>query len=120
MSVRTLVVMSVALVLLSACSFRRRLSSPSPATLPVDQRVEVWRGGKRQVLHHVSFDSVAVTGIRAGWQPRCDTCRVSIPRADADSIVLVNSEGNWMLLGTVGLLAVWIANHCWPSVACFD
>ena len=107
-------------LLLAACTFRHRLAVPYPATLPVDQRVEVWRGSEHVMLVRVSFDSAAVAGQKVPWQPACGSCRVAIPRAQVDSVVLVNHDVAWAIGGTVGLVTLWMLNHCWPATACFD
>jgi len=107
-------------VMLAGCTFRHRLAVPFPATLPPDQRVEVWQGAQRTVLTHVAFDSAAVAGQVVPWQPACGSCRVAIPRAQVDSVVLVNHDVAWAIGGTVGLVTLWMLKHCWPATACFD
>ncbi len=101
---------------LGACA--HRLAAPYPARLPVDQRVQVWRGRTSTVLTHVTFDSLAVSGQKAPWRPDCGTCRVTIPLAETDSLRLVNNEVAWALVGTVGVLTVFVLNHCWPYKGC--
>ena len=71
-------------------------------------------------VRHVTIDSAAVNGMALPWRPRCDSCTVAIPRAEADSLVLVNAELGSVLGATVALLAVWIVKHCWPFYACVD
>ncbi len=109
------------LVVASACSVAactHRLAAPYPATLPADQRVEVWRRGSSTVLTHVTFDSLGVSGQNGPWRPDCGTCRLTIPFAETDSLRLVNNDVAWALVGTVGLVTVFVANHCWPWTAC--
>ena len=120
MPVGRFVMLGFSLLVLAACSFRHRLAAPYPATLPVDQQVEVWRKGVRVVLSHVTIDSTAVSGVTVPWRPRCGSCRVAIPRTEADSVVLVNHELGWGLAGAAVLVTVWILNHCWPAVGCLD
>jgi hypothetical protein len=95
-----------------------RLAAPYPSTLPVDQQVEVWRGHSATVLTHVSFDSLAVSGQKGPWRPDCGTCRVAIPLAETDSVRLVNNDVAWGLVGAVGLVTVFVLNHCWPYKGC--
>jgi hypothetical protein len=113
-------IVTCALLSVAACTYRHRLAAPYPATLPVDQRVEVWQGRAPIVLNHVTFDSVGVSGQQLPWRPACGSCRVTIPMAEADSIQLVNHDVAWAIGGTVGLITVWMLYHCWPSRACFD
>jgi hypothetical protein len=113
-------VWTVSIVALTACSFRHRLAAPYPATLPVDQQVQVWHNGQRVVLSHVTMDSAVVRGLQVPWRPACGACTLAVPLVQVDSIVLVNHELGWMLAGTAGLLTIWVLNHCWPYRACFD
>jgi hypothetical protein len=71
-------------------------------------------------LSHVTIDSGEVAGVAVPWRPACGACRVAIPRAEVDSMVLFNHEVGWVVAGAAGLLAVWMLNHCYPSVRCFD
>ncbi len=103
---------------LAACAYHHRLVAPYPATLPADQRVEVWQGHSTIVLTHVTFDSLAVSGQNGPWRPACGACRVSIPLAQADSLRLVNNDVAWGIGGTVALVTLFVLNHCWPYGAC--
>lgn len=99
------------------CSPRERLSQPYPTKLPADQRVEVWHAGTRVILSHVTVDSVAVHGAAAPWRPRCDSCRVSVPRVEVDSLVLLHSTATeaTVILGTTAVVTlVWLLNDCRP------
>jgi hypothetical protein len=98
--------LAVALVVLAGCSARHRLNPPYPTALPPEQRVQVWRGGQRTVLHHVTIDSATVQGVALPWRPNCDSCRVAIPVAQADSLVLENLDAVGFLRGTVILFVV--------------
>jgi hypothetical protein len=103
---------------LTACTYHRRLVAPYPATLPADQRVEVWQGHSPIVLTHVTFDSLAVSGQNGPWRPACAPCRVSIPLAGADSLRLANDDVAWAIGGTVALVTLFLLNHCWPYKGC--
>lgn len=99
-AVRLVLAGSLALGAASAgCTWRRDLRPLYPATLPADQRVEVWRGGRRLVLHHVTTDSSAIRGSARAWPRDCVSCRVAIPLAEADSVVMVNADPFWGILG---------------------
>jgi hypothetical protein len=109
------------LLVASACSLAactHRLAAPYPATLPVDQRVEVWQGHSSTVLTHVTFDSLGVSGQNGPWRPDCGTCRVTIPLAQTDSVRLVNNDAAWAFVGTVALVSAFLLNHCWSATGC--
>lgn len=105
---------------LAACSMRFRLVPPYPTNFPVDQRVEVWRGTARVLLRGVTLDSATIRGDISPWRPRCNSCRVSIPRAAADSLVLVNSEPSTALGLSLALFVAFVLNNSWPLAACMD
>jgi hypothetical protein len=111
---------AIVLLLLAGCSSRHRLNAPYPTALPPDQKLEVWRAGRRTLLHHVTIDSAMILGVARPWRPRCDSCSVAIPVTQADSLVLVNHEVLAILGGTAVLFVVWILEHCWPYSACSD
>jgi hypothetical protein len=111
------VILCVGLLVLAACTSRQRLTPPYPARFPVDQKVEVWRRGERVLLRHVTIDSAAVNGMALPWRPRCDSCTVAIPRAEADSLVLLHSTATEVtgILGTTAIVSlVWLLNDCRP------
>jgi hypothetical protein len=111
------VVVLLSLLAAVACSPRQRLSPPYPTTLPADQRVEVWQAGVRITLSHLTIDSAAIHGTAAPWRPRCDSCRVSVPRAEVDSLVLLNAgptEAAAILGATALLFYAWVQNGCRP------
>jgi hypothetical protein len=105
----------------AGCVSRRPLTPAGPATLPGDQQVEVWRHGRVRVLRHVSIDSSTIRAVVGAWRPGCDSCGIAIPRAEIDSLVLVNREGNWFVGGGLFLAWVWAQVwHCWPFFRCRD
>ena len=116
-SIRTLILAGVCS--LAACAYHHRVVAPYPATLPPDQRLEVWEGHSSLVLTHVTFDSLAVSGRKGPWRPACGSCRVSIPLVQVDSLRLVNSDIGWAIGGTVALVALSVLNHCWPYAGCY-
>ena len=101
--------LAVAFVVLVGCSARHQLKPPYPTALPPEQRVQVWSGGRRTVLHHVTIDSTTVQGGTLPWRPTCDSCRVAFPLAQADSLVLENLDAVGFLRGTVILFVVLLA-----------
>jgi hypothetical protein len=112
-------VLAVSTIALAGCDWRRQLRPPYPASLPVDQRLDVWRHGQRVILHHVSVDSAFVSGSSRGRPPACDTCRVVIPRVEVDSLVLVNTSPIWPVVTIMGLFGFWLAvDPCWPNRGC--
>ena len=112
-------VAALAATALSSCDWHHPLKPPYPAALPVDQRLDVWRHGQRVILHRVTLDSAFVSGSSRGWPSDCDSCRVSIPRAEVDSLVLVNTDPFWPVVTLFGLLAFWqVVDPCWPNHGC--
>ncbi len=63
---------------------RRPLGSLDP--VPPRQQVQVWHGGRADILHAVRVDSTTVTGIPFHMSLRCDSCYVVIPRTRIDSV----------------------------------
>ena len=65
----------------------------------------------------MTIDSAAVNGMALPWRPRCDSCTVAIPRAEADSLVLLHSTATevTVILGTTAIASlVWLLNDCRP------
>jgi len=63
---------------------RRPLNSLDP--VPARQQVQVWHGGRADILHAVRIDSTKLTGIPFHKSLACDSCYVVIPRAQIDSV----------------------------------
>ena len=53
---------------------------------PVRQQVQVWHGGRADLLHAVQVDSSRVRGIPYHRPVNCDSCVITIPRAEVDSV----------------------------------
>jgi hypothetical protein len=120
-AVRLARLLLVALVLatVAGCVSRRPLVQAGPATLPADQEVEVWQHGQARVLRHVSVDSSTIRALVRPWRPGCDSCRIAIARAEADSLVLVNRETGWVVGGTIFLFWAWRSLwNCYPFFRC--
>lgn len=61
---------------------RRPLDEP----FPVRQQVQVWHRGRVDLFHAVQVDSARVRGIPYHRPVNCDSCVVTIPRAEVDSV----------------------------------
>lgn len=89
--------------------------------LPPRQQVQVWHDGQVAQLHAVVVTGDSVLGIPFLRPITCDSCRISIPRAETDSIRLGNPvAGFWRTFGlVVGIPAVVLfaicLSGCFPS-----
>jgi hypothetical protein len=85
-----------------ACSAgweRRPLNEPFPSR----QQVQVWHRGRADLLHGVSVDSSTVRGTPYHRPLSCDSCLVTIPRAEVDSVRIGDlSNGLWRSVALVG------------------
>lgn len=93
--------------------------SPVAGALPPRQQVQVWRGGTAFQLHAVVVTADSVTGIPYTRPVTCDSCRIGLPRAEADSIRLGNPvAGFWKSFGlVVGIPTAILIVVCWSG--CF-
>lgn len=87
----------IASLLTQACGAgwrRQPLETLKP--LPARQQVQMWSEGEMQRWHAVSFTPDHFFGIPFQQPVDCDSCRLSIPRAEVDSIRLGNpTRGFW-------------------------
>ena len=108
-ALRTLLAIAVLLPQTACGPGWHRVTLPSPATLPERQQVEVWQGGRALRLHAVRLVHDSVSGVPYLQRPDCDSCRVSLPRTEVDSLRAGNpTAGLWKTVGLtiVGMLAV--------------
>jgi hypothetical protein len=91
------------LVLIQACGAGWRLQPlETLKPLPVRQQVQIWSDGDIQQWHAVSFTPDHFYGIPFHQSVDCDSCRVSIPRTDVDSVRLGNpTRGFWKTFSLV-------------------
>lgn len=74
----------------------------TPGVLPRRQQVEIWQQGQVRRWHAVAITPDSLSGI-AWLQPvTCDSCRVTVPRSNVDSIRLGNpTAGFWKSVALV-------------------
>ena len=87
------------LLLLPGCAGPRRVDPISPGIMPARQMVEVWRGRRAVTLHGVEIEERELTGIPYFKPVQCDSCRLTIPLDQVDSLNIVSGDEN-ALLGT--------------------
>ena len=76
-------------VLLAVAGCGAGWHQPNPDELvriPARQQVEVWHSGVAEHWHAVRVSGDSISGIRFTLHPNCDNCRVSLPRAQVDSV----------------------------------
>jgi hypothetical protein len=54
--------------------------------LPVREQAQVWSRGHSQQLHGIRVTRDSISGVPFFQDPRCDSCRVSLARAEVDSV----------------------------------
>ena len=91
------VVMTVLALVSTACSAGwSRQSLSALETVPARQQVQVWHGREASIFHGVRADSTTIRGIPYQKRLDCDTCYVSLPRAEVDSVRYGDlSNGLW-------------------------
>jgi len=96
----------VALSLLCACAGWERLEVASDTALAPSQQVQVWRGSQVRVLHAVRLIGDSLVGVPFQKPANCETCRLTIPRSDVDSLRLGNMEPGGLLLTALPFLVL--------------
>ena len=89
---------------------------PLDEPFPVRQQVQVWHGGRAELLHAVQVDSSRVRGIPYHRPVSCDSCVVTIPRAQVDSVRtgdLANGLFRSMAL-VLGMFLIAATIYCLP------
>lgn len=75
--------------------------SAIPTPVAATDRLQVWSHGEAHELHAVSITTDSLRGIPWWNPPECDSCRVTLARADIDSVRVRGSDG-----GNTGVLAL--------------
>jgi hypothetical protein len=90
-------------LLMSGCRTRWTRIEIAPDSWPPPRRdFEVWTGGRIRTLHAVRITADSLTGVPFFRPPDCDSCRISIPMRQIDSLRTGNKmEG---FARTVGLV----------------
>ena len=70
----------------------RRVEFPTAQPFPTRQQLEVWRGRKASTLHAVLQTRDSLSGVPVYRPPSCDSCRVTLPLAEIDSVRAVSVE----------------------------
>ena len=75
------------LVLAVACApaATRVTLQPGVAVTP-EQRMALWQGPQVDTLHYIQVGDSVLSGIPAAEPTICDSCRVTLPLADIDSV----------------------------------
>jgi hypothetical protein len=102
-SLHTSTAVLVASVLTQACGAGwHQPAQMAPGPLPARQQVQVWQRGRALQWHAVSVSSDSVTGIPFHKSADCDSCRLTMPRSQVDSLRLGNpTAGFWKTVGLV-------------------
>jgi hypothetical protein len=110
----------IASILTQACGAgwkRKPLETLQP--LPERQQVQIWSEGEMQRWHVLSITPDHLFGIPFHRPVDCDSCRLSIPRSDVDSVRLGNpTAGFWKTFAlVVGIPVVTFIIVCSDDVA---
>lgn len=123
MSGRATLVLLLALGV-NACGAGWRRTELPVGTLKPRQQVQLWRGGRATQWHALVVTADTVSAVPFTRPPECDSCRISIPRMEVDSVRLGNPmAGFWKTVGLVlglplaALIVVCIETGSWPN--CF-
>lgn len=76
---------------LSGCAGTWARAPLTEGALPRREHVQVWTGRQSRDWHAVRITTDSISGVPFFQHPDCDSCRVSVPRAAVDS-VLVGGE----------------------------
>lgn len=98
-------------------AWRRAEMAPQPQ-FPLRQQVQVWTSdGRTRVLHALVIDSAQVRGVPFDLPAECDSCRISVPRDDVDSLRLGSMTEGFLggMIGAGFALAVltWALTVTW-------
>jgi len=111
----------------AACGAGWRRSDLPLGTLKPRQQIQLWRTGVPTRWHALVIGSDSLSAIPFMRPITCDSCRVTMPRADVDSIRLGNPVGGfWKTAGLIFvtpfaiLLGACIANGSWPRCFLID
>jgi len=89
------------LVSLTGCAGWQRVELPLDTILSRRQQVQIWRGNQVTVVHAVHLARDSITGVPFVRSPSCDSCVVTFPRAQVDSLRL--GEAEWVALSVAAV-----------------
>jgi hypothetical protein len=84
----------------------RSVPSLEPGPLRPRQQAQIWQGDKAHRVHGVVVGRDSISAIPFARPLECDSCRITLPRAEVDSLRLGSPvSGFWKTIGLV--MAVW-------------
>jgi hypothetical protein len=98
-----------ALALLAAGCGAGWRSAPDlePGALRPRQQAQLWQGDKAYRVHGVVVGADSISGIPFVRALECDSCRITLPRAEVDSVRLGSPvAGFWKSVGLVTVVLV--------------
>lgn len=84
------------LACLAACSSYQGTMAVAKLPTPIDptDRYEFWSHGEGHQLHAVRVVGDSIAGVPWWKDPACDSCRVTLARAEIDSVRTPQIDGN--------------------------
>lgn len=113
--------LSAILLTCSACGAGwHRITPPEAAQLPVRRQVQVWHTGGLLRLHAVRSTGDSVSGVPYLKAPTCDSCRVSVPWGEVDSLRTGSPEAGFLksmgvVASVVGGITLYLAAKAMQS-----
>lgn len=77
---------------------------PWPDSLPPRQQVQVWQHGAKLQLHALRVSTDSISGVPFHEPIECDSCRVTVPRIEVDSLRRGSPERGF--LRSIGVVAM--------------
>lgn len=103
----------VSMLLPLGCAGWQRIDLPLDTTLARRQQVQVWRRNQATVVHAVRVTPESISWVPFVQPPSCDSCVVTFPRAQVDSLRL--GEAEWVAL-SVTAVSVLLVVLLWTVV----
>ena len=82
----------VTLTLTTSCAGWRRTQLAEGQRLPPRQQVQVWQHGDSRIVHAGLVQHDTLFAVPFTKPPGCDSCRITIPMSEVDSVRFGNSE----------------------------
>jgi hypothetical protein len=91
----------------------RSLTGLEPGSLRPRQQAQLWQDQKAQRVHGVVVGQDSISGIPFAHPLECDSCRITLPRSQVDSVRVGSPvAGFWKSVGVVSA-GVMIACVMW-------
>jgi hypothetical protein len=99
---------------LSSCGAGWHRVEPQPGPISARQQVQVWHDDRFEQWHSLLLREDSISGVPYFRAIKCDSCRLSLPRAEVDSLRYGNpTAGFWKTMGLVlGVPTVIVAIAC--------